>query len=164
MIFHGLPCNIRSKLSFLDDGKIGTNERSAIERCDRGIDRQGVDKHRHAPGRPPARDGKTDSGAMQLMHGIAGVLAGRHQGAVGIGKRSSLPRIVFGHGPKRRPRFEEFQKLGDAAIELRVLALTEFVRRDIDVDVGIGTVIFDLPAHISEPVRELGLRGCPPIG
>jgi hypothetical protein len=47
---------------------------------------------------------------------------------------------------------------------LRILALPELVRRDIEVDVGIGAVIFDLPAHIGKPVRELGLRGCPPIG
>ena len=55
--------------------------------------------------------------------------------------------------------FEELQKLGDAAFELRVFALPEFVGRDIDVEVGIGPIILDLPAHIGEPVRELGLRG-----
>ena len=63
----------------------------AIETGDGGVERKRFDKHRHAPGRPPAGDGKAYPGAVQAMNSLAGALCQDfltcHQRAVDIGEK-----------------------------------------------------------------------------
>src|ERR1700730_12866387 len=57
-----------------------------------------------------------------------------------------------------RIRFQRRKNELDRFFHLRVALDARVVRRDVDVVVGIGAVIFDAPADVDEPKRKLGLR------
>src|SRR5690606_5343751 len=54
---------------------------------------------------------------------------------------------------------ERLQHLADRAIELRIATLRVILRTDLHFDVRFGSVVFDSPAHVLEPERELRLGG-----
>lgn len=54
--------------------------------------------------------------------------------------------------------------LSDAAVELAVEVGGVVLGEDIDFDVGVGAVVFDLPADILEPEGVFGLCGDGAIG
>src|ERR1035437_8523661 len=64
---------------------------------------------------------------------------------------------------KGRTFLDHTQRLGDGAVELGVNFINIILWRDINLDVGVGTIIFKLPAHVFEPVGEFRLRGARPI-
>src|SRR5579875_351445 len=64
-----------------------------------------------------------------------------------------------------RPRFQggiffnKVQSLAYCAFYLWVAACHKVLGRNIDLNIGVSTVILDIPAHILEPVCIFWLRG-----
>jgi hypothetical protein len=61
-------------------------------------------------------------------------------------------------GAEWRLRFHQAYHFRDTSVELRILALAIFVRSDLDVDIGIGAVVLNIPPDVHKPLREFGLR------
>ena len=54
---------------------------------------------------------------------------------------------------------QDLPDLDECAFELGVRARGVVLRTDLDLEVGVGAVVLDVPAHVREPGRELGLGG-----
>ena len=70
-----------------------------------------------------------------------------------------FPRLFLRLWHKRWAFLDHAQGFGDGAVELGIDVVGEVLRRDIDLDVGIGAVVFDVPADIFEPEGIFWLRG-----
>ena len=55
--------------ALLDDLEVGLDDEPAVEGRNRRREREGLDEHRHAARRPPARHGEVDSGVVERVHG-----------------------------------------------------------------------------------------------
>src|SRR6266567_4512448 len=58
-----------------------------------------------------------------------------------------------------RAFLDHAQRLGDGAVELWINIVREVLGCDIDLDIGVGAVVFYVPAYIFEPESVLRLRG-----
>src|SRR5947208_129709 len=58
-------------------------------------------------------------------------------------------RARLGH--QRRPLFDHAQCLGDPSLQLGIDMVGEILRRDIDLNVGIGAVVLYAPTNIPKP-------------
>src|SRR5215469_3314345 len=70
-------------------------------------------------------------------------------------KLRSFPWFGF----QGRALFNQAQGFSDGAFQLRVAIVGIVLRSNIDLDIGVGTVVLDIPAHVLEPESELWLRG-----
>src|SRR6266702_258268 len=58
------------------------------------------------------------------------------------------------------PFFNQAQGFGNRAFQLRITILDVILWSDVDLDIGVGAVVLDVPAHVFEPESKFRLGGC----
>ena len=64
----------------------------------------------------------------------------------------------------RRPLGEQVQRDFDGLVQLRICTAGVVLRCIVDLDVGVGAIVFDAPANVVEEERELRLGGDRTVG